>query len=268
MKMKKHFGQNFLYDDFLLQDIVDFSGINKTDFLLEIGPGSGNLTYHLLNNCKKLIAIEIDKDLIPTLNNRFSDNANFHLINDDFLNMDENLLLSEFEKLGFDKNQNVKVVSNLPYYITSPIIMKLLNIDFISEITLLVQKEVADRICAKPNSKNFGVLTLAINFYADTVEGFLIPRTFFKPVPQVDSKTVKIIKHPVIYDKNFEEKLFYIIKNSFLHRRKTLVNSLSSAGVDKEKILSILNSLNISANARPENLSLDEYVQFTKLFYC
>lgn len=268
MKMKKQFGQNFLYDDTLLQNIIDFSGINNDDFLLEIGPGSGNLTYHLLNTCKKLIAIEIDKELIPVLNKRFSDKDNFHLINDDFLNMNDELLLSEYKKLGLNNNQKVKVVSNLPYYITSAIIIKLLDIDFISEITLLVQKEVADRICASPNSKDFGVLTLAINFYADTENGFLIPRTYFKPVPQVDSKTVKIIKHPVLYDKNFEEKLFYIIKNSFLHRRKTLVNSLSSANIDKQKVLDILSRLNIPSNARPENLSLDEYVQFTKLFFC
>lgn len=267
MKMKKHFGQNFLYDDFLLDDIVNFSGITKDDFLLEIGPGNGNLTYHLLKKCFKLVAIEIDKDLIPILNKRFLDFNNLTIVNSDFLNMSDSELLSIFEKLGLKNNQKVKVVSNLPYYITSPIIMKLLSIDFISEITILVQKEVADRICAKHSSKDFGALTLFINYYADAESGFLIPRSYFTPEPKVDSKTVKLIKHNVCYDKTFENNLFYIIKNSFLHRRKTLVNSLSKATLDKEKIVSILKALNISLNTRAENLSLNDYISFTKLFF-
>ena len=263
MKMKKQFGQNFLYDDFILDDIVNFASISDEDFVLEIGPGSGNLTFYLLEYCKALLAIEIDRDLISSLKNRFSDKTNFTVINNDFLSMDEEVIYAEFKKLGLLDNKKVKVVSNLPYYITSPIIMKLLNMDLISEITLLVQKEVADRITAEPGNRDFGVLTLAIKYYADTESGFLVSRNYFHPVPKVDSKTVKIIKHPVLYDKTFEEKLFSVIKHSFMHRRKTLVNSLSSAGFDKNILLSTLSDMNLSNTVRPENLSLDDYVTLT-----
>lgn len=266
MIQKKQYGQNFIDDTFLIEDIVNFSEINKDDYVVEIGPGVGSLTEELLNRCKQLVSIEIDKALIPILEKKFYNNKNFYLLNEDILNTTNEFLYNIFIKLGLKNDQKVKSVSNIPYYITSPIIMKLLSFDFIKEITIMVQKEVADRIISKPNNKNYGVLTLIIEYYADCVEGFVVDKKFFNPIPKVDSKIIKIVKkNKYNFDETFENKLFNIIKKSFLHRRKILMNSLVMSGYDKKILNDAFNNLNLDNNIRAENLSLDQYIELAKI---
>ena len=265
---KKQLGQNFLIDEETLFNIVSKSDITKDDFVLEIGPGNGKLTEKLLPHPKALCLVEIDRDLIPILNDKFSSYKNISIIHDDFLNMDFDIIVNEFVKYGFDKNKDkIKVVANLPYYITGPIIFSLLENELVSNIVIMVQKEVADRLVSPPNSRDYGVITVIANFYGEVKKLFNVPKEYFYPRPKVDSAVIRINKYSHSYiiqkynDINYNY-LKHIIKVSFQQRRKTLVNSLSNQlGIDKSIIKTIIISMFDNENIRPENLSLDDYIK-------
>lgn len=278
-KFKHSLGQNFITDEFLLEDIADESGITKDDCVLEIGPGNGALTRCLCDRAKYVVAVEIDKSLIPLLTSNLKEYKNVSIINADFLNYDFNNIVMEFQSKSELCKPRIKVVANLPYYITSPIIQSLLQNPYISEMTLMVQKEVAERIVATPNTKDFGILTLACNYYADTEMIMIVSKECFFPKPKVDSAVVHFIKHPEAThdastrkgklcvtqsDSNYE-KLFKLIKASFAQRRKKLLNSLTNAGYNKDTLAAAFAKLNFDENVRAENLSLDDYKNLLSL---
>ncbi|MBP3201090.1 MAG: ribosomal RNA small subunit methyltransferase A [Lachnospiraceae bacterium] len=271
-KFKHSLGQNFITDEFLLEDIADESGITKDDLILEIGPGNGALTRCLCDRAKYVVIVEIDKSLIPLLKSNLKEYNNVSIINADFLKFNFQNIINEF--LSISDFRPIKVVANLPYYITSPIIQNLLQNPYICEMTLMVQKEVAERIVATPNNKDFGVLTLACNYFAETEMIMLVSKECFYPKPKVDSAVVHFKKFPqFVYDKldshitdntnnqiiQSDEKLFKLIKASFAERRKKLLNSLSNAGYDKNSLATAFSKLGFDENVRAENLSLDDY---------
>ena len=301
-KFKHSLGQNFIVDEFLLEDIADESGITKDDFVLEIGPGNGALTRCLCDRAKKVVAVEIDKSLIPLLKSNLKEYENVSIINADFMKLDFNSILNEFYNVRVNGNAvgddilssqvgaklcepGIKVVANLPYYITSPIINILLQNPYISEMTLMVQKEVAERIVATPGGRDYGILTLACNYFADTEMIMVVSKDCFFPKPKVDSAVVHFTKHPVgastasprtgeclqsprtgeFHEPNYDQ-LFKLIKASFAQRRKKLLNSLTNAGYDKNVIANALSKLGFDENVRAENLSLDDYKKLLGFF--
>ena len=292
-KHKHSLGQNFIVDEFIFDDIVRESGITKDDLVLEIGPGNGAMTRVLCENAKYVVAVEVDKTLMPLLKENLKEYENVKIINADFLNCDFSIILDAFKgglaELAPTNNglaelaptntgsqssplqnnlpvQNIKVVANIPYYITSPIIMALLTNKYVSEMTLMVQKEVGLRIIAEKGNRDYGVLTLACNYFSDTKGLFLVPRTSFFPVPKVDSAVVKFVKHKDCDEDENYKKLFKVIKAAFQERRKKLINSLSNVlGIDKFKIESIIKELGFSENVRAEELSLDDYRKLIEL---
>lgn len=260
----KNYGQNFLIDENVVQEIVEKAEVNKEDLVIEIGPGLGNLTKYLLESAGKVICIELDTKVIKILNDRFSLFNNFELINNDVLKVDLNELIksnSQFSK--------VKVVANLPYYITTPIIMKLLeeHLD-LESITVMVQKEVALRLTEKPGQKETGAITYTINYYTNPTLEINVSKECFIPSPKVDSAVIKleVLKTPKVQVEN-EELFFKIIKTAFLQKRKTLVNSFSNNGIaSKEFLEKMLNELNIDLQIRAEKLTLDDFARITKYF--
>ena len=275
---KHSLGQNFLIDEFILEDIVDASGINKNDYVFEIGAGNGALTRCLLNRGKCVVAIEIDKRLMPLLKSNLKNYPNVIILNNDFLKLNFDLIIEKFEKFGFDKRKNhIKVVSNLPYYITSQILNETLTNPYISELTIMVQKEVAERIVAKPNTKDFGILTLSCNYFSISEFLFIVTKNNFYPTPKVDSAVVKLVKYKKFIDVsnnlNFHinddenyKKLFKTIKAGFLQRRKKLINSLSNAlSKDKRDLSLIFQKLGFDENIRAENLSILDYEKLSNL---
>lgn len=266
-KHKHSLGQNFIIDEFIFDDIVRESGITKDDLVLEIGPGNGAMTRVLCENAKYVVAVEVDKTLMPLLKENLKEYENVKIINADFLNCDFSIILDAFKGgLAELAPTNIKVVANIPYYITSPIIMALLTNSYVSEMTLMVQKEVGLRIIAEKGNKDYGVLTLACNYFADTFGLFLVPRTAFFPAPKVDSAVVKFVKHKDCEEDENYKKLFKVIKAAFQERRKKLINSLSNVlGIDKLKIESIIKELGFSENVRAEELSLDDYKKLAQI---
>lgn len=267
-KFKHSLGQNFITDEFLLEDIADESGITKDDFVLEIGPGNGALTRCLSDRAYHVVAVEIDKSLIPLLKSNLKDYQNVSIINADFLNYDFQNIINKFPVGAND----IKVVANLPYYITSPIINNLLQNPYISEMTLMVQKEVAERIVAEPNGKDYGILTLACNYFSNTEMLMVVSKECFFPKPKVDSAVVHFKKHDEFIGTKLVsplnetyEKLFKLIKASFAQRRKKLLNSLTNAGYDKETLITAFSKLNFDENVRAENLSLNDYKNLLSL---
>lgn len=282
-KHKHSLGQNFIIDEFIFDDIVRESGITKDDLVLEIGPGNGAMTRVLCENAKYVVAVEVDKTLMPLLKENLKEYDNVTIINADFLNCDFDVIIDAFKNglavltptnAGSQSSplqnnlpvQNIKVVANIPYYITSPIIMALLTNPYVSEMTLMVQKEVGLRIIAEKGNKDYGVLTLACNYFADTFGLFLVPRTAFFPAPKVDSAVVKFVKHKDCEEDENYKKLFKIIKAAFQERRKKLINSLNNVlGIDKSKLNDIVKELGFSENVRAEELSLDDYRKLIEL---
>lgn len=261
IKANKSLGQNFLISQEVIDTIVDCSKITKEDLVIEIGPGLGTLTKKLLEQAGKVICIELDTKMIEILKDRFSLYDNFELINSDVLKVDlQNIIKNEKEK-GIIKN--AKIVANLPYYITTPIIMKLLEEKLeLESITVMIQKEVADRLIAIPGEKNTGAITYSVYYYAES-EGILeVPNNSFIPEPEVTSKVIKlnIRKEPVVTPKN-KEKMFKIIKNAFMQKRKTLLNSLTNNKIfeNKQQGAEILKKLDINENIRPEELTLKQF---------
>lgn len=258
----KNYGQNFLIDENIVQSIVEKAEVNKNDLVIEIGPGLGSLTKYLLEAAGKVICIELDNNVIKILNDRFSLFNNFELINDDVLKVDLNKLIKDNSQFS-----SVKVVANLPYYITTPIIMKLLeeHLDLTS-ITVMVQKEVALRLTEKPGGKETGAITYSINYYTNPSIVLDVSKECFIPSPKVNSAVIKLdlLKHPKVEVEN-EELFFKIIKAAFLQKRKTLINSLSNNGIaDKELLEKILKELNIDLKIRAEKLTLEDFAKITE----
>ena len=248
----KRLGQNFLFDEPSLQTIA--SEVTNEDTVIEIGPGLGTLTAILAEKAKKVIAVEIDSKMVQILQERFKLYDNVEIIQDDILHVD-------IDKIA----PKAKIVANLPYYITTSIITKLLNTN-IKDITVLIQKEVAERICAEPGTKKAGAITYFVKYYADSKIVANVPRECFIPSPEVESAVVKITKRDEKAVKVDNEKLFFeIIKTNFTQRRKTILNSLSGI-IDKEMLKNILKECKIEEAARGENLSLEDFAKIANLF--
>lgn len=262
----KKLGQNFLIDENVLDTIVNAPNITNEDLVIEIGPGLGTLTKKLLEKAGKVICIELDERMIKILKDRFNIYKNFEIINEDVLKVDLNNLIKENKKQETIKN--VKIVANLPYYITTPIIMKLLEEKLdIESITVMIQKEVADRLTCIPGEKNAGAITYTVYYYAQASQILTVPNTSFIPQPEVSSEVIKleIRKYPKV-EVNDEEKLFKIIKYAFMQRRKTLVNALANCDLfqNKDSIEQILKKLNINEKVRGEALTLEQYAEIEK----
>lgn len=247
---KKHLGQNFLKDELLISKIIEIANITKDDKVIEIGPGKGALTFRLAEKALKVLALEIDHELCEYLDEKAPLYPNLTVLEEDVLKFKFETIESKF-----------KVVANIPYYISTPIIFKLMESrNKITEMTIMLQKELAKRIVASPNCKDWGILSIAVQFYATPTIELEIPREAFYPSPNVDSAVVRIIprKNPAVRVSN--ESLFWaIIKSAFSHRRKTLLNSLAMAGFKKDTIESILGNAGIDVSVRPENLTIEDW---------
>ena len=258
----KGLGQNFLYDEQYLDEIVASANITKEDTVVEIGPGLGVLTTRMASLAKKVIAIEIDQNIIPALSEITSEFDNVEIVNKDVMKTNIEELVSGEE--------NIKVVANLPYYITTPIIMKLLSDNLnLKCIVIMIQKEVAERLSAKEATKDYGAITVSVNYYADPLYMFTVPKGAFVPQPKVDSAVVKLNfpkKEPVTVS---DEKLFFnVVKGAFAQRRKTLLNSLSSTlnQFSKEQIKTVITECGFEENIRGEVLSLNDFCLLTEKF--
>ena len=261
---QKRFGQNFLIDEHVLEKIIESSGITKDDFILEIGPGIGTMTQYLAEAAREVAAVEIDSSLIPILKDTLKDWDNVSVINNDILKTD-------IKKIADEKNggKPVKVVANLPYYITTPIIMGLFEKNVpVDSITVMVQKEVADRMQVGPGTKDYGALSLAVQYFAKPEVVGVVPPTCFVPQPKVASSVIRLTCHekpPVeITDEGF---LFRVIRASFNQRRKTLANGLNNAPtipVAKEDIIATIEELGYPASVRGETLSLEEFARLSE----
>ncbi|MGL5151946.1 MAG: 16S rRNA (adenine(1518)-N(6)/adenine(1519)-N(6))-dimethyltransferase RsmA [Clostridium sp.] len=254
-KFSKSLGQNFLVDQSVPRDIVSGADVNEEDLVIEIGPGVGTLTAQLLNKAKKVVAIELDNDLIPILTEILGDNPKFELIHNDCLKVNLN------EIIGDEKS--VKLVANLPYYVTTPIIVKLLKEGYnFKSLTIMIQKEVGERIAAEPNCKEYGALSLLVQYYCNTSIVRRVPPTCFMPRPKVDSIVVKLDKlsEPRVNVDN-EKLMFDIIRNAFNMRRKTLWNGVKSMGPKKEDLEKAFEDAGIDPKRRGETLSLEEFAQ-------
>ena len=267
IRANKNLGQNFLINEEVVKNIVGCSNIEKEDLVIEIGPGLGTLTKYLLEKAGKVICIELDTKMLQILEDRFSLYNNFELINNDVLKVDLKNIIEKEKTEG--KIKNVKIVANLPYYITTPIIMKLLEEELeLESITVMIQKEVADRLIAVPGQKNTGAITYSVYYYASSEAIMEVPNSSFIPEPEVTSKVIKlnIRKEPAVKPKD-KEKMFKIIKYAFMQKRKTLLNSLTNNGVFKNKTqgTEILNSLGIKENVRPEELTLEQFEKISNI---
>lgn len=261
IRANKSLGQNFLINEEVVKNIVECSNIEKEDLVIEIGPGLGTLTKYLLEKAGKVICIELDTKMLQILEDRFSLYDNFELINNDVLKVDLKNIIEKEKTQG--KIKQVKIVANLPYYITTPIIMKLLEEELeLESITVMIQKEVADRLIAIPGDKNTGAITYSVYYYASSEAIMEVPNSSFIPEPEVTSKVIKlnIRKEPVVTPKD-KEKMFKIIKYAFTQKRKTLLNSLTNNKIfeNKQQGIEILNSLQINENCRPEELTLEQF---------
>ena len=262
----KKLGQNFLIDENVIDTIVNTSEISSDDLVIEIGPGLGTLTQKLLQKAGKVIAIELDERMISILKDRFFIYHNFEIINEDVLKVDLNKLIKENkEQLGLKRT---KIVANLPYYITTPIIMKLLEEKLnIESITVMIQKEVADRLTAIPGGKNSGAITYTVYYYATSKEVLTVPNNSFIPEPEVESEVIKLNlrKEPVIKVKD-EKKFFSLIKSAFMQRRKTLLNAIGNSGLNttKEQMEQILKELDIDTKVRGEALTIDQFAKISE----
>lgn len=257
LRANKKLGQNFLINEDIIEQIIEKADVNKEDVIIEIGPGLGSLTAKLLENAQKVIAIELDSNMSKILKERFSLYDNFELIENDVLKVNLMEIVQKYD--------SVKVVANLPYYITTPIIMKLLEDKLkLKSITVMVQKEVGERFCANPNSKEYGAITISINYYTTPEIIIDVPKENFEPMPEVDSCVIKldIREVPPVSVKN-EKEFFNLIKAGFSQRRKTINNSLASMGRSKEEVKTVLEKLKIDSKLRAENLSIEQFADIS-----
>lgn len=262
---QKRFGQNFLIDEHVLDKIVDASLVDKHDGVIEIGPGIGTMTQRLCERAGRVVAIEIDKELIPILDDTLSDYDNVKIINADVLKTDmEAIIRDEFAGM------RVRVVANLPYYITTPIVMGLLEQHLpISSITIMVQKEVADRMQASPGTKDYGALSLAVGYYADTYIAANVPPNCFMPRPKVGSSVIRLTvkDHPDV-EVNNENHMFSLIRAAFNQRRKTLVNAIANyqgLSHSKEEVQNALTEMGLSVTTRGETLNLQQFATLSNI---
>ncbi|EFW07045.1 ribosomal RNA small subunit methyltransferase A [Streptococcus anginosus 1_2_62CV] len=266
---KKSFGQNFLTDTNILQKIVDTAEIDENVNVIEIGPGIGALTEFLAENAAEVMTFEIDERLVPILADTLRDFDNVCVVNEDILKSDLQVRIKEFANPSLP----IKVVANLPYYITTPILMHLIEsgIPF-SEFVVMMQREVADRISAQPNSKSYGNLSIAVQYYMTAKVAFIVPRTVFVPAPNVDSAILKMVRRdqPAVGVKD-EAFFFKVSKASFTHRRKTLWNNLTSyfgkSNEVKTKLESALDNAELSPSVRGEALNLQEFARLADSLY-
>jgi len=252
-RFTKSLGQNFLIDDSVLDDIVDGAEVNEEDFIIEIGPGVGTLTRELLKRAKRVCSIELDEKLLPILQEELKDFNNFELIHKDALKVDFNELIGE--------EKSVKLVANLPYYLTTPIIVNLLTGDYnFKSLTIMIQKEVAERIDSEPNCKAYGAFSILVQYYCDTEILRLVPPSAFIPQPKVESIVIRLdrLKEPRVKVKD-EALFFSIVRQSFNMRRKTLWNGVKNLGIGKEELLKCFERANIDPKRRGETLSLQEF---------
>ncbi len=264
---QKKYGQNFLVDTHVLDKIMKAAGVTKDDMVLEIGPGIGTMTQYLCESAKEVIAVEIDKMLIPILEDTLSEYDNVTVMNEDILKVDINKLVQER-----NNGKPIKIVANLPYYITTPIIMGLFEARVpIDNITIMVQKEVADRMQSGPGTKDYGSLSLAVQYYAEPYIVANVPANCFMPRPTVGSSVIRLTLHTDLPVKVKEEKLmFRIIRASFNQRRKTLVNGLNNRAdfnLSKEIIADAIQELGVSPTIRGEALTLEQFAKLSDILY-
>lgn len=269
IQANKSLGQNFLIDDCVIEKIIESSNIEKEDLIIEIGPGLGVLTERLLKKSNNVVVIELDKKMIEILQNRFCLNRNLEIINDDVLKVDlEKLIKNKKEQTNINK---VKIVANLPYYISTPIIMKLLeNRLEISEIIVMVQKEVAQRLGAETGTREAGAITYAVEYYAKATPIIDVPKESFIPSPKVESQVIKLeVRQNPKIEVEDEKLLFNIIQKSFMQRRKTLSNALINNRIldSKEEVEKMFKTLEIPSNVRGENLTLEEFGKIANYVY-
>ncbi|MBP1743501.1 MAG: rRNA ((1518)-N(6)/adenine(1519)-N(6))-dimethyltransferase [Firmicutes bacterium] len=256
-KFSKGLGQNFLIDDTVLEDIIQAADISPEDLVIEIGPGVGTLTKLLLKKAKKVVAVELDDKLIPILGEELKEFGNLELIHGDALKVDFNEIIGE--------EKSVKVVANLPYYVTTPIISRLLKGDYnFSSITIMIQKEVAERIAAKPSTKDYGALTLLVQYHCSVDVIRKVSPEAFIPQPKVESMVIRLNKLPAPRVEVADVELFFkVIRESFNMRRKTLSNSLKNMKVDKDKLQKAFEDAGIDPVRRGETLSIQEFAKLS-----
>ena len=262
---QKKFGQNFLIDTHVLEKIISSAGVTKEDCVLEIGPGIGTMTQYLAENARQVVAVEIDKNLIPILGETLAGYDNVTVINEDILKVDIKEIAEKY-----NEGRPIKVVANLPYYITTPIIMGLFESGVpIDNITVMVQKEVADRMQEGPGSKDYGALSLAVQYYAEPEIVAIVPPNCFIPRPNVGSAVIRLTRHKEMPVKVKDaEHMFRIIRASFNQRRKTLQNGLNNSPeipYSKEKILAAIEQMGLPATVRGEALSLEQFAQLSDI---
>ena len=269
IQANKSLGQNFLIDDCVIEKIIESSNIEKEDLIIEIGPGLGVLTERLLKKSNNVVVIELDKKMIEILQNRFCLNRNLEIINNDVLKVDlEKLIKNKKEQTKINK---VKIVANLPYYISTPIIMKLLeNRLEISEIIVMVQKEVAQRLGAETGTREAGAITYAVEYYAQATPIIDVPKESFIPSPKIESHVIKLeVRQNPKIEVEDEKLLFNIIQKSFMQRRKTLSNALINNRIldSKEEVEKMFKTLEIPSNVRGEKLTLEEFGKIANYVY-
>ena len=260
-KFSKSLGQNFLVDDSVLEDIVNGADVDNNDFVIEIGPGVGSLTAQLLMKAKKVTSIELDSDLIPILENELGSHENFSLIHKDALKVDFNELIGD--------EQSVKLVANLPYYVTTPIIVKLLKEEYnFKSLTIMIQKEVAERIDAEPNCKEYGALSILVQYYCNTSIVRRVSPACFIPRPKVESIVIKLdrLEKPRVETKDVN-LMFEIVRAGFNMRRKTLWNAAKTLKVEKEKLEEAFEKSGIDPKRRAETLSIEEFAKLADSIY-
>ena len=271
LDFKKKFGQNFLASEEILEEIISKAKISKDDIILEIGPGIGTLTSKLLETGAEVISVEVDLELIRPLKERFFMYNNFTIISSDILKID---IYSEIVKILESKgktlnDKKIKVVANIPYYITTPIIFKLLESrNIVSEIYIMVQKEVAERICAKIGTKESSSITYMVSYYTEYLWDIYVDKTKFMPSPKVDSKVIALRFRESPYPEVKDEELYFeIIRTAFLHRRKTFLNSISSSNkIDKNIVSKILEELGIDLKIRAEKITDNMYANIVEKY--
>lgn len=264
-RFQKKFGQNFLIDTHVLEKIVEAAGVTKDDMVLEIGPGIGTMTQYLAEAAREVVAVEIDNNLIPILQETLSAYDNVVIINNDILKVDLEALSKEH-----NDGRPIKVVANLPYYITTPIIMGLFESNVpLDNITIMVQKEVADRMQEGPGSKDYGALSLAVQYYAKPEIVTNVPPNCFMPRPNVGSAVIRLTRYPEPPVKTDDpKKMFALIRASFNQRRKTLVNGLNNASelhFTKEQIVEALTKMGLSETIRGEALTLEQFAELSNI---
>lgn len=262
----KALGQNFIIDAEVCPMIVEKSGITDEDGVLEIGPGVGVLTQEIAKKAKKVVSLELDTRLIPVLGDTLEDFSNVEVINADVMKTDLDRLFKE----SFTDCKNIHVIANLPYYITSPIIMMLLESRLpVTAITVMVQKEAGERLCAEIGSRDAGAVSVAVNYYSEAQELFFVPREAFMPSPNVDSEVIKLtVRANPEFNPTDEKFFFRVVKAAFSQRRKTAANGLASGlGMPKDKIFSALSKAGLETNVRAEKLTMEQLYTLSEELY-